>query len=75
MTRAHYRPETDGFAFVNSWTFDATETAILTGLVTDAVDVIAVALSPLILVAEAPLLAIEGAVPFVGPWLARTLTT
>jgi hypothetical protein len=69
VTRAHYRPETDGFAFVNSWTFDATETAILTGLVTDAVDVIAVALSPLILAAEAPVLAIEGAVPFIGPWL------
>ena len=32
-------------------------------------DVIAVALSPLILVAEAPVLAAEGAVPFIGPWL------
>jgi hypothetical protein len=69
VTRAHYRPETDGFAFINNWTFDATETAILTGLVTEAVDVIAVALSPLILAAEAPLLAAEGAVPFIGPWL------
>jgi hypothetical protein len=61
--------EMDGFAFVNSWTFDATETAILTNLVTEAVDVIEIVLSPLIAAAEGPLLAVEAGVPFIGPWL------
>jgi hypothetical protein len=74
MPRAHYRPETDGFAFTNSWTFDATETAILTKLVTDAVDVIEIVLSPLIAAAEGPVLAAEAGVPFIGPWLvAKTI--
>jgi hypothetical protein len=74
MTRAHYRPETDGFAFTNDWTFDTTETATLTQLVTDAVDVIEIVLAPLILVAEGPVLAVEAGVPFIGPWLvAKTI--
>src|SRR5260370_911061 len=60
MTRAHYRPETDGFAFTNDWTFDTTETATLTQLVTDAVDVIEIVLAPLILVAEGAVLHFEG---------------
>jgi hypothetical protein len=74
MPRANFHSETDGFAFVNDWTWDATETAILTNLVTDALGVIEVILSPFIIAAEGPVLAAELGVPFIGPWLvAKTI--
>jgi hypothetical protein len=74
MPRAKFHSETDGFAFVNNWSWDATETAILKGLVTDALGVIEVILSPFIIAAEGPLLAVEAGVPFIGPWLvAKTI--
>ncbi len=74
MPRTNFHSETDGFAFVNDWAWDATETAILKGLITDALGVIEVILSPLIAVAEGPLLAAELGVPFIGPWLvAKTI--
>jgi hypothetical protein len=69
MPRTTFRPETDGFAFTNQWTFDPTETAVLQQIVTDAVGVIEIALSPLISVALAPVIAAEAGVPFVGPLL------
>lgn len=53
---------------------DATETVLLTNLVTEAVGVIEIVLSPLIAAAEGPLLAVEAGVPFIGPWLvAKTI--
>ena len=74
MPRTNFHSETDGFAFVNDWTWDATETAILRGLITDALGVIEVILSPFIIAAEGPLLAVEAGVPFIGPWLvAKTI--
>ena len=74
MPRTQYRPETDGFAFKNTWQFDSTETGVLEGLVTDAVGVIEVILSPFIWAAEGPVLAAELGVPFIGPWLvAKTI--
>jgi hypothetical protein len=69
MSRTKFRPETDGYAFTNSWTFDSTEIATLTQLVTDAVGVIEVVLSPFIAAALGPVIAAEAGVPFIGPWL------
>ena len=37
MPRTKFRPETDSCAFSNTWTFDSTENATLTSLVTDAI--------------------------------------
>ena len=34
MSRTRFRPETDGYAFTNHWTFDAAEILTLTQLVT-----------------------------------------
>jgi hypothetical protein len=69
MSRTRFRPETDGFAFKNTWTFDSTEIATLTNLVTDAVGAIEIILSPIIVAALGPALAAEAGVPFIGPWL------
>jgi len=38
MPKTGFRPETDGFAFVNSWTFDATESQIMRDLMRAAID-------------------------------------
>ncbi len=69
MSRTRFRPETDGFAFKNTWTFDSTEIATLTNLVSDAVGAIEIVLSPIIAAALGPVLAAEAGVPFIGPWL------
>jgi hypothetical protein len=69
MSRTRFRPETDGFAFTNSWTFDSTEISILTNIVSTAVDAIEIVLSPIITAALGPVLIAEAAVPFIGPWL------
>lgn len=67
--RTKYRPEVDGFAFANNWTFEPTDIATITGIVTDALGAVEIALAPLIAVVEAPVFAAELAVPFIGPWL------
>ena len=69
MPRTQYRPEVDGFAFTNTWTWEPTDIATLTGIVTGALGAVEVALAPLIAVVEAPVFAAELAVPFIGPWL------
>ena len=69
MPRTKYRPEVDGFAFTNSWTWEPTDIATITGIVTDALGIVETALAPLIAVVEAPVFAAELAVPFIGPWL------
>jgi hypothetical protein len=69
MSRTRFRPETDGFAFKNTWTFDSTEIATLTSIVQDAVGAIEIVLSPIIAAALGPVLAAEAGVPFIGPWL------
>src|SRR5436305_12263564 len=69
MPSAAYRPETDSFAFSNTWSFDATETAILTTSVTDAVGGLAAFLSPFLWSVEGPALSALFSVPFIGPWL------
>jgi hypothetical protein len=74
MPRTKYRPEVDGYAFTNTWTWEATDIATITGIVTDALGAVEVALAPLIAIAEAPVFAAELAVPFIGPWLvAKTI--
>jgi hypothetical protein len=69
MTRTTFRPETDGFLFVNNWTFDNTEIGILRTLVTDALGAVEALLSPLIVALAGPVLIAEAGVPFIGPWL------
>jgi hypothetical protein len=74
MPRTKYRPEVDGYAFTNTWKWEPTDIATITGIVTDALGAVEVALSPLIAIAEAPVFAAELAVPFIGPWLvAKTI--
>jgi hypothetical protein len=74
MPRTKYRPEVDGYAFTNTWTWEPTDIATITGIVTDALGAVEVALAPLIAIAEAPVFAAELAVPFIGPWLvAKTI--
>lgn len=69
MPSAAYRPETDSFAFTNSWSFDATETATLRTIVTNTVGGLAAFLSPFIWSIEGPELTVLLHVPFIGPWL------
>lgn len=71
MHVAKFRPEADGFAFVNNWTWDATETAVVKSIVTEAVGVIEIVLSPLIWALEGPVLIAELGVPFIGPYLVQ----
>ena len=74
MPRTKYRPEVDGFAFTNNWTWEPTDVATITGIVTDALGAVEAFLSPLIAIVEAPVFAAELAVPFIGPWLvAKTI--
>src|SRR5258708_12941420 len=75
MPRTRFRPETDGYAFTNTWTFDSTEIATLRSLVSDAVGAIEVALSPMIIAALGPALVAEAGVPFIGPWLVYETVT
>jgi hypothetical protein len=69
MPRTKYRPEVDGFAFTNTWTWEPTDIATITGIVTGALGAVEAFLSPLIAIVEAPVFAAELAVPFIGPWL------
>ena len=69
MPRTQYRPEVDGYAFTNSWTWEPTDIATIKGIITDALGAVEVALAPLIAVVEGPVFAAELAVPFIGPWL------
>jgi hypothetical protein len=74
MPRTKYRPEVDGFAFTNNWTWEPTDVATITGIVTGALGAVEAFLSPLIAIVEAPVFAAELAVPFIGPWLvAKTI--
>ncbi len=47
MTKTNFDPVKDGFAFVNYWTFDPSESAKLTGLFTQAIDGALSVLNPL----------------------------
>ncbi|WP_124665380.1 hypothetical protein [Burkholderia sp. Bp8998] len=69
MSRTRFRPETDGYAFSNTWMWDDTEKATVTQVVTDALAAVEIVLSPLILAAGGPVLVAEAGVPFIGPWL------
>ncbi len=69
MPRTKYRPEVDGFAFANNWTWEPTDIATITGIVTAALGAVEIALAPLIAIVEAPVFAAELLVPFVGPYL------
>lgn len=74
MPRTQYRPEVDGFAFANNWSWEPTDIATITGIVTDALGAVEIALSPLIAIAEGPVFAAELLIPFIGPWLvAKTI--
>jgi hypothetical protein len=69
MPRTKYRPEVDGYAFTNTWTWEPTDVATITGIVTAALGAVEIALSPLIALAEGPVFAAELGIPFIGPWL------
>ena len=48
MPKTNFKPQIDGFAFNNSWTYDTTESAALHTILTDVVRIIAVAVAPLV---------------------------
>ena len=50
MPRTSFTPETNGFAFVNSWTLDETESNQIRDILTAAVNTALVTLSPVLLV-------------------------
>ncbi|HEX8204929.1 MAG TPA: hypothetical protein VF587_02595, partial [Solirubrobacteraceae bacterium] len=47
MPKIEFRPDPDGFAFSNSWTFDPTERAVLVGAINAAALPAAIALGPI----------------------------
>jgi hypothetical protein len=69
MPKAPFRPDTDGFAFVNAWIWDATEIATVRQYVLDSVAIIEGILTPFLLAAEGPVLAAELGIPIFGPLL------
>jgi hypothetical protein len=75
VKRTTFRPETDGFAFSNNWSFDAQEKVVLEQLVWDAVTVLEAALSPIIMALLGPAIITEAALcgPFAPLCIAETV--
>lgn len=76
VNRTTFRPETDGFAFTNSWTFDQQEKQVLEQLVKDAVGVLEALLSPIIMALLGPAITLEAALcgPFAPICIAATVS-
>ena len=47
MTKANFTPETNGFAFINSWTFDQTESDLIRNTLTAATNDALILLNPI----------------------------
>jgi hypothetical protein len=75
VKRTTFRPETDGFAFANTWSFDSEEKQVLEQLVWDAVTVLEAALSPIIMALLGPVIIAEAAAcgPFAPLCIAETV--
>src|SRR5262249_13379140 len=66
MGRTTFRPEIDGFAFENSWTFDALETEQLKRIISEALPAAEAIASPIIAAIAGPVIATELAIA--GPF-------
>jgi hypothetical protein len=75
VKRTTFRPEVDGYAFTNSWTFDAQEKVVLEQIVRDALEVLEVALSPIIMAIAGPAIIAEAALcgPFAPICIGETI--
>ena len=76
VKRTTFRPEVDGYAFRNNWSFDAEEKQVLHTLVTDGLDVLEAALSPIIMALLGPAIIAEAALcgPFAPICIGETIS-
>src|SRR5262245_42987304 len=60
MPRVDFKPDVDGFAFKNDWTFDAVEKAEIRQIAESALPIAAAALAPIVMAASPMIAPVAG---------------